>query len=83
MTASARDGFLCASCMVPIAHQPTFHVGLAFCCAGCAAGGPCLCSYDLEDPDDDQCSSSQPGWTSGGALTPGAADDEGRLVGVV
>ena len=24
---------------------------LAFCCPGCAAGGPCLCSYDEEDDD--------------------------------
>jgi hypothetical protein len=42
--------FTCATCNVVIAHHPTFHVGLAFCCAGCAADGPCGCSYDLDEP---------------------------------
>jgi hypothetical protein len=31
---------------MPIDGKPTFHVGLAFCCAGCAVSGPCTCSYD-------------------------------------
>jgi hypothetical protein len=39
----------CTTCSLEIRHHPTFHVGLAFCCAGCVAGGPCTCSYD-EDP---------------------------------
>jgi len=38
--------FTCATCDAPIAGHPTFHLGLAFCCAGCAADGPCMCSYD-------------------------------------
>jgi signal transduction histidine kinase len=38
--------FTCATCDVQIGHHPTFHLGLAFCCAGCAADGPCMCSYD-------------------------------------
>jgi hypothetical protein len=42
--------FTCTSCDVRIGGRPTFHVGLAFCCAGCVAGGPCTCSYDLEGP---------------------------------
>ncbi len=46
--------FTCASCRGPIPGRPTIHVGVAFCCAGCVAGGPCICSYDLEDPDDDR-----------------------------
>jgi len=39
--------FTCATCDDLIAHHPVFHLGLAFCCAGCAADGPCMCSYDL------------------------------------
>jgi hypothetical protein len=38
--------FICASCGVEIRGPATFHVGVAFCCAGCVAGGPCTCSYD-------------------------------------
>ena len=34
---------------IQIAHHPVFHLGLAFCCAGCAADGPCMCSYDVVD----------------------------------
>ena len=40
--------FTCATCDHQIAHHPVFHLGLAFCCAGCAADGPCMCSYDTE-----------------------------------
>jgi len=39
--------FTCATCDAQIAHHPVFHLGLAFCCAGCAADGPCMCSYDV------------------------------------
>ena len=39
--------FTCATCDAEIAHHPVFHLGLAFCCAGCAADGPCMCSYDM------------------------------------
>lgn len=39
--------FTCATCDDQIAHHPVFHLGLAFCCAGCAADGPCMCSYDM------------------------------------
>ncbi len=38
--------FICATCDATIAEGPVFHLGLAFCCAGCAADGPCMCSYD-------------------------------------
>ena len=44
----AEPTFHCASCEAEIRGKPTFHVGLAFCCAGCVAGGPCTCSYDPE-----------------------------------
>jgi hypothetical protein len=38
--------FACANCEIGIDGRPTIHVGLPFCCAGCVAGGPCICSYD-------------------------------------
>lgn len=77
--------FTCATCDVTIVGHPTFHLGLAFCCAGCAADGPCMCSYDLEDPHGD----AHPGSTRGietdvatGARAGAAvADDERGLVG--
>jgi hypothetical protein len=45
--ASTRYPFVCVTCDLLITERPTFHVGLPFCCAGCVAGGPCVCSYDL------------------------------------
>jgi hypothetical protein len=38
--------FTCVTCEIEIAGTPVFHVGLPFCCAGCVANGPCICSYD-------------------------------------
>ncbi len=38
--------FTCVTCELEIAGTPVFHVGLPFCCAGCVADGPCICSYD-------------------------------------
>ena len=38
----------CTTCRAEFHYAPTIHVGVAFCCAGCAAGGPCICSYDDE-----------------------------------
>jgi hypothetical protein len=52
MRSDSQETYLrCATCEVEIVGPPTIHVGLPFCCAGCVAGGPCTCSYDLE-PDD-------------------------------
>lgn len=45
---STTEPFTCVTCEIEIAGRPTFHVGLAFCCAGCVADGPCICSYDQE-----------------------------------
>ncbi len=43
----------CASCNIPIRWQPTVVDGKAYCCLGCAAGGPCECDYDhLPMPSD-------------------------------
>jgi hypothetical protein len=50
-TTTPTPTFTCASCEADAGPRPTFHLGLAFCCAGCAADGPCTCSYDLEPSD--------------------------------
>jgi hypothetical protein len=49
---STNEPFTCVTCEIEIAGRPTFHVGLAFCCAGCVADGPCICSYDQETDGD-------------------------------
>ena len=46
MSTVSDPTFHCVTCEAAIVAQPTFHVGLAFCCAGCVADGPCICSYD-------------------------------------
>ena len=48
MSTVSDPTFHCVTCEAAIVAQPTFHVGLAFCCAGCVADGPCICSYDDE-----------------------------------
>lgn len=40
----------CVTCESRFEWAPVIHLGLAFCCDGCVAGGPCSCSYD-ESPD--------------------------------
>jgi hypothetical protein len=45
--------FRCATCDADISSAPLIHLGLPFCCAGCVAGGPCICSYDEEGLDHD------------------------------
>lgn len=42
--------FTCVTCEQEIRGRVVFHVGLPFCCAGCVANGPCLCSYDEPAP---------------------------------
>ncbi|HLW01699.1 MAG TPA: hypothetical protein VKT82_23780 [Ktedonobacterales bacterium] len=35
----------CANCDIEIAWSPIVSGGLAYCCLGCAQGGPCSCDY--------------------------------------
>jgi hypothetical protein len=35
----------CANCDIDILWEPFYRQGIAYCCAGCAAGGPCSCDY--------------------------------------
>lgn len=37
---------VCANCGIAIHWQPTIVDGQAYCCLGCAQGGPCECDYD-------------------------------------
>lgn len=36
---------VCANCGIEIHWQPTIVDGQAYCCLGCALGGPCSCDY--------------------------------------
>jgi hypothetical protein len=40
------DPPLCAGCEIEVAWTPIERGARAYCCEGCAAGGPCCCSYD-------------------------------------
>ncbi len=35
----------CTSCDIEILWPPVVVQGKAYCCTGCAAGGPCSCDY--------------------------------------
>lgn len=36
----------CGSCEIELTGSPLLVDGKAFCCAGCAEGGPCTCTYE-------------------------------------
>ncbi len=40
------DAELCSNCEEPVAHTPVYFDGRPYCCVGCVAGGPCLCTYE-------------------------------------
>jgi hypothetical protein len=58
MSITDTPSFTCVTCESPAGPHPTFHVGLAFCCAGCVANGPCICSYDVDALDVDAAAPS-------------------------
>ncbi len=35
----------CACCDIELHESPLIVQGSAYCCKGCASGGPCVCSY--------------------------------------
>jgi hypothetical protein len=43
----------CANCWLDIPWRPVVAQGQAYCCGGCAQGGPCHCSYDAPAAPDD------------------------------
>lgn len=36
----------CASCDIELEGETLVVDGTAYCCAGCAQGGPCVCTYE-------------------------------------
>jgi hypothetical protein len=40
------DPVHCAGCELEVDWPPIKRDGRNYCCDGCAAGGPCCCSYD-------------------------------------
>ena len=43
---NSRAGMhVCANCFAEFDWSPTVEDGEEFCCAGCARGGPCICTY--------------------------------------
>lgn len=49
--ASPRRGY-CASCDGIITGTPVYRMDEAYCCTGCAGGGPCFCTYEADLSDD-------------------------------
>jgi hypothetical protein len=49
--ASPRRGY-CASCDGQITDRPVYRMDEAYCCVGCADGGPCVCSYEADLAED-------------------------------
>jgi hypothetical protein len=49
--ASPRRGY-CASCDGRITDRPVYRMDEAYCCVGCAEGGPCVCSYEADLAED-------------------------------
>ena len=49
-TTTRRDR--CASCEIPLTDQPVLRMDEAYCCVGCAQGGPCVCTYEADLAED-------------------------------
>lgn len=49
--ASPRRGY-CASCDQLFIDPPVYRMDEAYCCLGCAQGGPCVCTYEADLADD-------------------------------
>jgi transcription elongation GreA/GreB family factor len=45
----AASRWTCANCNAPFAWAPVVFLGLPFCCSGCAASGPCMCTYEAAE----------------------------------
>lgn len=42
----------CASCEGRIPGAPVVRLDEAYCCLGCAVGGPCICTYESDLAED-------------------------------
>ena len=56
-----RGTVVCATCELEVRWTPVRRGMRAYCCDGCAAGGPCSCSYDDIYTSGDRCQSSKAG----------------------
>jgi hypothetical protein len=45
-TRCRRERVVCATCELEVPWTPVRYGNDTYCCHGCAAGGPCSCSYD-------------------------------------
>lgn len=41
-----NDSPICSNCSEKLFRPPVYTGGEAYCCDGCAIGGPCVCTYD-------------------------------------
>jgi hypothetical protein len=48
---SPRRGY-CACCDGAITDRPIYRMDEAYCCTGCAEGGPCVCTYEADLAED-------------------------------
>ena len=48
---SPKRGY-CASCDGRITDTPVYRMDEAYCCIGCAGGGPCVCTYEADLAED-------------------------------
>ncbi len=48
---SPRRGY-CASCETLLTSRPVYRMDETYCCAGCAQGGPCVCTYEADLAED-------------------------------
>jgi hypothetical protein len=72
-TAWTADPFAarCATCELPITSHPEWDDGAAFCCAGCVAGCPCICTRDA---------SADQRWYPGGRPSSSGWPIDGRVM---
>ena len=38
----------CGSCGIPLGGESVSSADEVYCCAGCAVGGPCICTYEQD-----------------------------------
>ncbi len=59
----------CANCEEPILGQPVYFDGGVFCCTGCTAGGPCICTYEAP-PETENPATTAPAYSAPIASAP-------------
>jgi len=58
-----ENAHVCANCFAEFDWAPTVEGGEEFCCAGCAQGGPCACTYgapELAESDAEEVVAERP-----------------------